>query len=86
MEDIVQKAIDHDCAKVQLYKPHFGSDPVEYTRKAVRKAHENGIIVNLFWSDDPEEAEMYLDLGVDVILANDYLKVAAAVRGWKEEK
>ena len=86
MEDIVQKAIDHDCAKVQLYKPHFGSDPVEYTRKAVRKAHENGIIVNLFWSDDPEEAEMYLDLGVDVILANDYLKVAAAIRGWKEEK
>ena len=79
-EDIVQKAIDHDCKKVQLFKPHFGPDPVEYVRRAVQKAHENGIVVNVFWSDDPDETNLFLDLGADVILANDYLKVANAVK------
>jgi hypothetical protein len=38
----------------------------------IDKAHENGIICNVFWSDDPAETEKFLDMGIDVILSNDY--------------
>ena len=39
----------------------------------------NGIICNVFWSDDPEEAEKFLDMGIDVILTNDYNATAQIV-------
>ena len=48
-----------------------------------RKAHEHGIICNLFYTDDPEKVADYLDRGVDTILTNDYQRVAAAVAAWK---
>ena len=37
---------------------------------ALNHAHENGIICNVFWADDPKKAEEYLDMGVDVITSN----------------
>ena len=45
----------------------------------VDKAHENGIICNVFWSDDPEETKNFLDMGVDVILTNDYHNISTIV-------
>ena len=50
----------------------------------VDRAHENGIICNVFWSDDPEETQKYLDMGIDVILTNDYHSIAQVVE--KKEK
>ena len=47
----------------------------------IRKAHENGILCNLFWCDDPQEARAFFDMGIDVILTNDYLRTAAALQG-----
>ena len=35
-----------------------------------------GILCNVFWSDDPEEAKHFLDMGIDTILTNDYNLVA----------
>ena len=70
--DLVDKALRNQCYKIQLFKPHFRSNPPDYVEKAVRKAHENGVRVNIFYSDDPEETKGYLDLGIDTILTNDY--------------
>lgn len=82
--DIVQKALDCGCKKVQLYKPYFSQLPEDYVEATCKRAHENGIIVNLFYADNPEEAQMYLSKGVDTILTNDYNRIAQAVKAWKK--
>ena len=70
--DIVERAIEFGCKKIQLGKGYF-------TKEMIDRAHENGIICNIFWSDDPEEAERFLDMGIDVILTNDYHRIAEVV-------
>ena len=70
---IVRRAIALGCEKVQLFKPYFDES-------AVKLAHENGILCNVFFADDPDEACRYLDMGIDTILTNDYLTVANAVK------
>ena len=48
----------------------------------IDKARENGIIVNVFWSDDAGETRKFLDMGIDCILTNDYnLNKVAGVAG-----
>ena len=47
------------------FKPYFDQSLVDRARAA-------GLRVNVFWSDDPEEAKKFLDMGVDTILTNDY--------------
>lgn len=49
----------------------------------IDRAHANGILCNVFWSDDPAETRQFLNMGIDTILANDYLKVSQAVNAWK---
>ena len=63
--DIVERAIENGCKKLQFYKSHL-------TKEMVDKAHANGIICNIFWSDDADEAESFLEMGIDTILTNDY--------------
>ena len=75
--EIVERAIRFGCEKIQLFKPYFN-------REMIDKAHKNGIICNVFWSDDPEEAQKFLDMGIDVILTNDYNRIAQVVA--KKEK
>ena len=74
---IVDRAIKYGCKKVQLFKPYFNQEMID-------KAHDNGIICNVFWSDDPEETEKFLDMGIDVILTNDYNRISQVVE--KREK
>ena len=69
---MVKRAIALGAYKIQLFKPYFNQETVDM-------AHENGILCNVFWSDDPEEANRYLDMGIDTILTNDYLTVYNAV-------
>ena len=69
--DIVDFAIKYKCQMVQLFKPHFNQDTID-------RAHAAGLRVNVFWSDDPEEAKRFLEMGVDTILTNDYLAIANA--------
>ena len=75
--EIVDRAIKYGCEKVQLFKPYFNQEMID-------KAHANGIICNVFWSDDPEETERFLDMGIDVILSNDYHRISQIVA--KREK
>lgn len=74
---IVERAIKYGCKKLQFVKGFFNNE-------MVKKARENNIITNVFWSDDPVETERFLDMGIDVILTNDYNKIAQIVK--KREK
>lgn len=70
---IVDQAIATGCKKVQFFKPYFN-------REMIDKAHRNGIKCNIFWSDDPEEAKRFLEMGIDTILTNDYLSVSQILK------
>ncbi|MBQ7335898.1 MAG: hypothetical protein IJW92_05455 [Clostridia bacterium] len=70
---IVDRAIALGAYKVQLFKPYFNQESID-------KAHAHGILCNVFWADDPDEARHYLEMGVDTVLTNDYLTVYNAVK------
>ena len=61
---------------MQLFKPYFDQAMID-------KAHEHGIICNVFWSDDPEETKQFLDMGIDTILSKDYFTIANTVKAHK---
>ena len=71
--EIVNRAIELGAQKVQLFKPYFNQEMID-------KAHAHGILCNVFWSDDPEEAKEFLKMGIDTILTNDYLRVSQILR------
>ena len=69
---LVDRAIALGAYKVQLFKPHFNQATVD-------KAHAHGILCNVFYADDPEEARHYRAMGIDTILTNDFLTVKNAL-------
>ena len=71
--DIVDRAIQFGCEKVQLFKPYFNQEMID-------KAHQHGIICNVFWSDDEDETQKFLDMGIDTILTNDYNLISQVVK------
>ena len=81
-EDLVDKAIKYECKKIQLYRPHFKKNEPDYIAKTIQKAHDNNVVVNVFYADDVEEARYYLELGADTILTNDYQRVSASAEGF----
>ena len=74
-----RRAIALGAEKIQLFKPYFDQSSVDM-------AKANGILCNVFWADDPDEACRYIDMGIDTILTNDYLRVSNAVRAHVAEK
>ena len=66
---IVERAARWQCGKVQFYKPVV-------TREMIAHAHSLGMRCNLFWSDDPEEARRFFEMGIDTLLTNDYWTIA----------
>ena len=68
--DIVDAALECYCSMIQLFK---GRPTADATPERIRRAHEAGLRVNLFWSDDPDEARRFLDMGADTILTNRWL-------------
>ena len=70
---IVDRAIELGAEKVQLYRPFFNKEMVD-------KAHANGIICNVFFADDIDEAKRYLDMGIDTILTNDYHIISQLIK------
>lgn len=73
---IVERAIKYGCKKVQFFRPHFKPE-------MIKKAHENGIRCNVFWSDETELTEEYLSMGIDTILTNDYNIISQIVDKYK---
>jgi len=77
--EIVDRAIEMGAEKVQLFRPYFDKEMVD-------KAHAHGIRCNVFWADEVERAKKYIDMGIDCILTNDYLKISNALRPYFVEK
>lgn len=71
--EIVDRAIRLGAQKVQLFKPYFNQEMID-------KAHVHGIKCNIFFADDSKEAQNYLDMGVDTILTNDYLRISKILK------
>lgn len=71
--DIVDRAIEFGCEKVQLFKPYF-------TQEMIDKAHKNGVLCNIFFADEPSEAKKYIEMGIDTILTNDYNNIARHIK------
>jgi len=69
--EIVNRAIEIGAQKVQLYKPYINKEMVQL-------AHKHGIICNVFYADDTDEAKRYLDMGIDTVLTNDYQTISSA--------
>lgn len=70
---IIEDAVKFGSEKIQLFKPHF-------TKETIDKAHNCGIKCNVFWSDDPQEAQELLDMGADTILTNDYALISQHIK------
>ena len=80
---------------VKLIEPAMGRRPMDTSLKA-RMAPHLGLLViarivedaghtvrivnENVEADDPDEACRYIDMGIDTILTNDYLRVANAVK------
>lgn len=75
---MVERAIKLKAQKIQLFKPYFNE-------QTVKLAKEHGIICNVFYADDEKEALEYLNMGIDTILTNDYLKIANVVKEYKNK-
>jgi glycerophosphoryl diester phosphodiesterase/predicted amidohydrolase len=71
--DIVDRAIELGAQKVQLYKPYFNQEMID-------KAHAHGIICNVFWVTRVEEAQQFLDMGIDTLLTNHYNRIYQATK------
>ena len=71
---MVEAAIANRFDKVQFVKDS------PYSKELVDKCHENGIKCNMFWSDDPEEARGFFEMGIDCVLTNDFQRVLDGVR------
>ncbi len=76
---MVDRAIALGAQKVQLFKPYFN-------RETVEKAHAHGILCNVFYADDPEEARGYFEMGIDTVLTNDYLNIYNATKDQRAAK
>lgn len=60
--DCIAIARRYACQRIQFFRT--------VTPKAIRAAHAHGLICNLFWSDEPDDARAYVRKGIDVILTN----------------
>lgn len=77
--EIVDRAIALKADKVQLFRPKFNAE-------MIKKAHDHGIVCNVFWSDEEELTREYLDMGIDTILTNDYQRISQVVEEYKKNK
>ena len=71
--DMVERALKYNCKKIQLVKGKFNQEMID-------KAHKNGIICNVFWSDDVKEAKEFIEMGIDTILTNDYNLISKVIK------
>ena len=89
---LVERALKYGCKKIQIAKElHRGKEnhfvlTKEQIQTMINEAHEQGIVCNMFWSDDPEETKEFLDMGIDTILTNEFLQVEQVVSPYKKYK
>ncbi|MBT7054011.1 MAG: hypothetical protein HN976_02890, partial [Lentisphaerae bacterium] len=59
---LISTAIQYECTRLQFFR--------NVEEDHIRQAHDAGLLCNLFWADEPEDARRYADMGIDVILTN----------------
>jgi glycerophosphoryl diester phosphodiesterase len=75
--NLVDKGIEYKCGRVQFANRFCDEEQIS-------KAHDAGIICNLFYADDPDEAARYYEMGIDSILTNALAEVLPVVRKRKQ--
>jgi glycerophosphoryl diester phosphodiesterase len=63
---MVDGALEYDCQRVQFWNPNFTADDIA-------RAHDHGLLCNLFFGDAPDtpaEAVRLCGLGIDAVLTN----------------
>jgi len=58
----VDLAVEYGCERLQFKR--------DVSDVAIQRARDEGLICNLFWSDELEDAQDYVGRGIDVILTN----------------
>ena len=76
-EKQLELALRHGCSRVQFR--------TGVTEETIAKAHMEGLICNLFYADEPEEARMFIERGIDVILTNHANRLIVAGIGEGED-
>ncbi len=71
---IVDRAIELGVERLQFYKPYYNQEMVD-------KAHAHGIICNVCWSNTREETQKFIEMGMDVILTDEFKRV----QNWVKE-
>jgi glycerophosphoryl diester phosphodiesterase len=70
------------AARTACQRIQFGR---HVTPEQIQRAHDLGLICNLFWSDDPQEGKTYVQHGIDVILTNcAHTMIAGGFEGRRE--
>lgn len=81
LEDILKKFSCQTIMNIHIKTYGFDAD---YDRKHLQamidKAHAKGIRCDVFWADDPDEAQQFIEMGVDTILTNEYQLVAQRIK------
>lgn len=83
--DLVEKALNYDCKKIQIFTPDIPMFGEGYVAETCRRAHEHGIRVNICHADTPERAQEFLEAGCDTILTNEFNIVHQTVQNWKKK-
>ena len=66
-DEQIDLALKYDCARLQFNR--------KVTVEGATRAHDKGLINNLFWSDEVEDARAYVAMGIDVVLTNEANKL-----------
>lgn len=70
--NLVDKGIEYKCGRVQFANRYCDAAHIQ-------KAHDAGIICNLFYADDPDEATTYYKMGIDSVLTNALAEVLPVI-------
>jgi len=70
-ERLIATAIRYKCTRLQFFR--------NVEAHHVRQAHDEGLLCNLFWSDEVDDARQYAEMGIDVILTNDAHQLAGTL-------
>ena len=79
---LAQQIVPVASLKIQKIELPYPLDALEpyYNKEMVDKAREHGIICNVFYCDDEEEAHDLLTMGMDTLLTNEYNNISIAVK------
>ncbi len=62
---VVERAVRYGCERVQFCTPH-------YDDAMIKKAHDAGLICNLYYADEPEDIANAFAGSIDTVLTNDF--------------